>query len=125
MLPTTCCSLLITYYVSLATYYLLLTTPYFLLTTYCSLLPSHYLLLTTHCLLQAALFTDSTIGAFLLQDQATIEDITSLKDKIVLWGHAGVAILILLLAWRAHSAVQPYEYRFQNSIETCAFDLAV
>ena len=38
------------------------------------------------------------------------KQVSTVGDKVVLWGHTFVAIVILLMAWRAHAVVQPYEY---------------
>ena len=68
---------------------------------------------------QALLFADSEIGASLLQGTTSNEAVTLTGDKLVLWGHTAIAVTILLVAWRAHAVVQPYEYRWRCPLTPC------
>ena len=67
---------------------------------------------------QALLFADAAIGDAILGAAQVEGSARTLKDRVVLWVHTLVALIILVIAWRAHAVVLPYEYRFQNSIET-------
>ena len=39
-------------------------------------------------------------------------------NRPVIWVHAALAVLIILLAWRWHHKHQPYEFKFQNLLDT-------
>jgi hypothetical protein len=40
---------------------------------------------------------------------------SSLMRQLLVYGHAGIALLILLYAWRKHEVIHPYHYASQVS----------
>ena len=52
--------------------------------------------------------------------RALVAEDATVQAELV-WGHALLALLILVLAWRLHARVRPYEYHFQNVVEDWLF----
>ena len=67
---------------------------------------------------QGILFTLSAVAQTLVSSDIALGSHTSLRARVVIWVQAIAALLVMLIAWRMHSVVQPYAYRFQNAIET-------
>ena len=67
---------------------------------------------------QGSLFVIAAVAEASLESAVTEGEERSIKDRAVLWVHAALAVLVLLMGWLVHACVEPYEYRFQNTIET-------
>ena len=49
----------------------------------------------------------------------------STLSRPIVWVHAGLAVVLLAGCWRWHHRTHPYEYRFQNQLESWLYFSAI
>ncbi len=59
---------------------------------------------------------DATLAKGIVSKDSSVQ-------RVAVWAQAGIALLVLLGAWRLHENILPYEYVHQNLVEERELDL--